>query len=492
MKIIYLDQFVLQKAFFPSAQDAHKDFFVRVGELCLKLAEKRIAAFPFSQSHLYETALLRDHPKKGGMADAIVDKFSAISNGYQFCPVQGVRQLQASAVRKGAPIDWSPHRTIFHDSKLGFRERLSATITPDRKSHHAAFKAVLLQFQNATDEKLNGIAKREAQAYGELLTKDIASQIVTGTTPDLLSLISSEHFRLWMELEMEMPAEGVSDSLVEAYSFVCRRVMEVPCVRLESELWAHFVKARRKALGEENDPASTVEDIRFVSCFVPYCDAAFLEIKMTSWLQQSKLWNGFKTELFSLKHRKDEFIQYLSGLEKDHVAPVSPESFRAFEEGRLPILQQRGQPLLWICFIPTHPDPLVRSKALVSQDAPSSLLECRILAGGGVEWIEGIPATTSVSTDELESRIQKALELIMAFPREGTHVSMQIHYSLANWTGMRIQNPSTSQSKTVHNDLLRLGFSDWYTDGHDLLWPKPSEIFVKLFQSRARNRGEKG
>src|ERR1035438_7620511 len=107
-----------------------------------------------------------------------------------------------------------------------------------------------------------------------------------------------------MELEMEMRADGVVDSLMEAYDFVRHRVMEVPCIRLESELWEHFVKARRKALPNENDPASTVEDILFISCFVPYCDAAFLDIKMTSWLRQSKLLAGHETTLFSLAHRK--------------------------------------------------------------------------------------------------------------------------------------------------------------------------------------------
>jgi hypothetical protein len=288
MKIVYLDQFVLQKAFCPSPRDKHRDFFVQVGELCLKLAEKRVASFPFSESHLRETALQLDQARR----EIITDRFAAISNGYQFCPAQGIQQLQALAIQKGLPIDWSVHRVVFRNTRLGFREKLSATIIPDRKSHHSMFKQVLLQFQNAPDAKLDGIAKREAQAYGKLLTKDLATMILTGTTPDALSLIASTHFRLFMELEMEMRADGIGDSLIDAYRFICDRLMEVPCIRLESELWEHFVKARRKALEDENDSASTVEDIRFISYFVPYCDAAFLEIKMTAWLSQSKLLAG--------------------------------------------------------------------------------------------------------------------------------------------------------------------------------------------------------
>ena len=97
MKIIYLDQFVLQKAFCPSSQDPHRDFFIQMGKLCMKLAEKRVAAFPFSESHLRETAL---HPDKA-KSEVIAESFAAISNGYQFCPAQGVLELQARAVRKG-------------------------------------------------------------------------------------------------------------------------------------------------------------------------------------------------------------------------------------------------------------------------------------------------------------------------------------------------------------------------------------------------------
>src|SRR5690606_17660425 len=135
---------------------------------------------------------------------------------YQFCSAQGIQQMQASAVRKNSPIDWSPHRAIFRHTKLGFRERLLGTIADDRNLHHAALKPVLLQYVGATEDKLSGIAQREAQAFGELLTKDL-TRIMTGAPPDLLSLIANPHFRLFMELEAEMRAEGISDSLNAAY-----------------------------------------------------------------------------------------------------------------------------------------------------------------------------------------------------------------------------------------------------------------------------------
>jgi hypothetical protein len=210
---------------------------------------------------------------------------------------------------------------------------------------------------------------------------------------------------------------------------------------------------------------------------------------MTARLMESRLLAGHKTAFFSLKHHKDEFIQYLSGLEKDHVIPVSPKTFQAFEAERLADLQQHDRPLLWICFIPEHPDELVLSKVVSPHCAPDSLIECRIAPGGGIEWVEAIPDTTNISTDRLESLVQSALGRIFAVPREGCHVSMKINYSLVNCAGMEIESPSDLQQKKVKNDLFRLGVSDWLTDSPDLLWPNPREILAALFQTkRAKSR----
>src|ERR1017187_9974478 len=110
MKIVYLDQFLLKRAFCSEDGDPHREFLAQVRELCLELAKKRVASFPFSESHLKETALLSDQAQK----DRIADSFPIISNGYRFAPSMGVPQMQACAVRKGKPLDWSPHKVIYH------------------------------------------------------------------------------------------------------------------------------------------------------------------------------------------------------------------------------------------------------------------------------------------------------------------------------------------------------------------------------------------
>lgn len=479
MKIVYLDQFVLKRAFCPVDNDPHRKFFMHVGELCIELAKKGVASFPFSESHLKETALLSDQAQK----ELIAKNFAAISNGYRFAPSMGVPQMQASAVRKGKPLDWSAQKVVYYDI-ISFEDILCFTERPGRDSHDALLKQVLMYWQSLPQANLDMIAKREAQTYVRVLTEEFA-KIMKGGVQDSLALAASPFYRLFMELERDAMEDGVKDPITDAYLFICNRIIEVPCIRLASEIWQKFAKSRHQALHKVKDAANTAEDIEFISCFVPYCDAAFLDIDMTALLTQPKFWAGYKTNLFSLKHRKDKFIQYLSRLERDYVNPVSPKTFAAFETERLPTLRQHSRPLLWICFIPTHPDDLVRSKIVDRQNAPDSLIECRILSGGGIEWIEAIPDTGNISTGLLQFLIQRALDRIFAVSREGCHVLMEISYSLVNCVGIKIENQSALQSQKIKNNLFKLGVSDWLTDSRDLLWPKPDEILAALFQSKS-------
>ena len=478
MKIVYLDQFVLKRAFCTEDDDPHREFLAQVRELCLALAKKRVASFPFSESHLKETALLSDQAQK----DRIAETFAIISNGYRFTPPMGVPQMQACALRKGKPVDWSPHKVVCH-RRIDFGHMLRFTERPDRDSHDALLKQVLMYWQSLPQARLNTVAEREAQTYARLLTEEFA-KIMKGGSLDPPALIASPFFRLFMELERDAREDGVKDSITDAYLFICDRIMEVPCIHLASKLWEKFAEQKHQTLHKVNDPANTAEDIGFISCFVPYCDAAFLDKQMTAWLTQSKLWAGYETALFSFKHRKDEFIQYLSALEEDHVIPVSPKTFPAFETERLADLRKHMRPLLWICLIPERPNELVRSKIVNPQGAPGPLIECRIVPGGGIDWVEAIPDTTNISSDQLESVIQSALDRIVGVPREGCHASMKINYSLVNCAGMKIENPAASQSKKIKNDLFKLGVSDWLTDNRAFLWPKPDEILAALLQSK--------
>ena len=175
----------------------------------------------------------------------------------------------------------------------------------------------------------------------------------------------------------------------------------------------------------------------------------------------------------------------LSGLEKDHVIPISPKTFPAFERERHSDLRKHDCHLLWICFIPTHADDLVGAKVVNPVGVPDSLIECRILPGGGIEWVEAIPDTTLLFSDQLESLIRTALDWLFAVPREGCHTEMTVNYYLAYCAGMAIKNRSCLQSKKIEDDLFRLGVSDWLTDSPELLWPKPDEFLTELLQSKS-------
>lgn len=164
---------------------------------------------------------------------------------------------------------------MYSDSQITFGDLLRFTQPPDRDSHDAMFKQILMYWHSLPQAKLNTIADREAGACPKLLTQELAN-IMTGGSIDRLALIASPFFRLFMELERDARNDGVEDSMTDAYLFICNRIMEVPCIRLASELWEEFAKAKHQTLHKEADPANTAEDIAFISCFVPYCDAALL------------------------------------------------------------------------------------------------------------------------------------------------------------------------------------------------------------------------
>jgi hypothetical protein len=137
MKIIYLDQFVLRKAFCPSQNDEHTDFFLRVGHICNDLARKRVASFPFSESHLSETALLTNTTQR----QIIAENFNIISNGYQF-----VSRINSGTTGKGR-MERHSHQLVAEPSVVSRSNRFPTTTR------------IGLQKQRGTEARLCALAR---------------------------------------------------------------------------------------------------------------------------------------------------------------------------------------------------------------------------------------------------------------------------------------------------------------------------------------------
>ena len=306
MKVIYLDQFVVRKCFCPDANEPHKAFFQNVASICMKLARKQEASFPFSESHLRETSTVAD-PKQ---RESLIKGFQTLSNGYQFIPHARILAQQAKAVLNASPIDWSARSVLFRDSLMDFRQQVDSTDIPDRNRHHDMLQWLFVQWQELPKPMFDSIAQREADTYGNLLQRDIA-KMFQGDPRDTLNLLASPHCELFSEISWNLAESGSADPAMEAFLFVRDRAMEIPSIRLASDLWASFAKSRRRDLDKTKNPANTAEDIHFVSCFVPYCDAAFVDTGMSALLMESKLMTSHKTAIFSLNDQA-EFLKYLA------------------------------------------------------------------------------------------------------------------------------------------------------------------------------------
>ena len=88
--------------------------------------------------------------------------------------------------------------------------------------------------------------------------------------------------------------------------------------------------ARRAALGQKRAPSrGTSNDIDFISAYLPYCDAMFIDNEFAQLLSEEPLATAVKehpTRIFSTRSR-DDFLTYLSaleaGAESDHVVLVA-------------------------------------------------------------------------------------------------------------------------------------------------------------------------
>ena len=94
-------------------------------------------------------------------------------------------------------------------------------------------------------------------------------------------------------------------------------LLEIPSVKINSVMFAGL--AHRAACGKKSPPKSTV-DIQFISSYLPYCDALFIDRESENLLREfpkntpdNLRLKEFSARLFSMRN-KEEFLDYLDKL----------------------------------------------------------------------------------------------------------------------------------------------------------------------------------
>ncbi len=108
-------------------------------------------------------------------------------------------------------------------------------------------------------------------------------------------------------------------------------LLEVPKIRIGSVMFASL--ARNAVLGKKNPPKS-LNDVGFISSYLPYCDALFVDIESAGILRElpketpsSLRLKEFDAKVFSL-NEKDEFLDYLDKL----VEEIPPDQLEVLKD----------------------------------------------------------------------------------------------------------------------------------------------------------------
>jgi hypothetical protein len=336
--VIYLDQFFHSHAF----RDASSDFHAAIS-LISHLAHYQLIVVPFSPVHRTET-----HQWPNENRTALWNFIKQTSRGHQFLPVYHAKHAQIlrsyrSYLDAGPAIVPVQTADVFHedidqwedyiwvDVEIGredpeqIRASKAKTVN-DLLSLFASWRGKASHFSDDFEAEIRASANNYLQHFAHLLARIAAGQ------PNALddSHIDS------MVIESLVRATHTTADPVERLSkatafFSSEYFRNVPCEKIANGILAvlkHRVKMGQYSNQEKaKDTLSGFNfDLEFISGYLPYCDAMFIDQAMYDMVADSRLSikEQFGTRVFS-RSNWEEFIDYLAAIEKG----LSPEIRRA-------------------------------------------------------------------------------------------------------------------------------------------------------------------
>lgn len=347
-KIVYLDQFVISnlvKLLDPS-QRSHskikKDPFWRTLFVKLEKAFKSQAIICPSSFYHREETLVSDFDF------FLVERlYNHFSNGKTLFPSPKIKELQLARDYKnwlqGKETDFD-----FDKNSIAFEKLDSWSVGLQINVGHSAYNGEverLMEVNRNTENDLKNIwerwskekdmtyeqrAKQEALGLRDGLLKatgahrekknKIMQKIAQGKSVedvDLLDILPPPSSDILQRLMYVSRTEGVKNeqiaSSIMTYLSDAERLLNVPYMKVSSIMFAGL--ARKAALGQKKIPNSTV-DVQFISSYLPYSDAMFVDIESKVLLDEQPkntpayLQVDYPTKIFSIR-QKQEFLNYL-------------------------------------------------------------------------------------------------------------------------------------------------------------------------------------
>lgn len=185
-----------------------------------------------------------------------------------------------------------------------------------------------INFEDRVKEEVLGLGKGTMQAVRNFLERKSTAMQRIALDPsyeldidDIIPPPANELMEALMRIargkgvpEQELP-EAIGRYLGDADA-----LLEVPYLKISSVMFAGL--ARTASLGEKEPPKSTV-DVEFISSYLPYCNAMFVDKQSARILRElPKNTPGhlrlkeFDTKIFSL-NEKEDFLKYLDEIVKE-------------------------------------------------------------------------------------------------------------------------------------------------------------------------------
>jgi Zn ribbon nucleic-acid-binding protein len=184
-------------------------------------------------------------------------------------------------------------------------------------------KSLIIEAQKFQLRRRAAIARMSSGESGDFDLDDL-NDITPPATNGILD-------SLFLAAQIQNISEDQIPGLIVRYFNDANALLEIPKIRISSVMFAGL--ARRAQLGKKKPPKSLV-DVNFISSYLPYCDALFVDIESRSLLKElpretpeDLRLKNFPARVFSLNQRED-FLDYLDEV----VANIPPEQITALKD----------------------------------------------------------------------------------------------------------------------------------------------------------------
>jgi len=354
-KIVYLDQFVISNLVklldksHPSHQRIKADLFWESLFIKLEKASKLQAIVcPDSFYH-------RDESMTGNIEFKLMKRlYEHFSNGKTLYPSVVIEKNQISQhfedwlENKKANFEFKPEKIAFesdlHSWSVGLRISVGGNPYPGQIENLQKTNAMTREQLQAIwtrwqSEKNIGFVERVREETSGLWKGliDATRQFAIRRNSAMIKMAKGENY----EIDLDDFLPPMSNDILEALTRIAKTkglqdkqifetiisyfsdislLLEIPQIRISSVMFAGW--AHRAASGKKNPPKSTA-DVQFISSYLPYCDALFVDKESEVLLKEfpkstpSKFrLTEFNTRVFSLRN-KERFLDYLDQLVDD-------------------------------------------------------------------------------------------------------------------------------------------------------------------------------